>query len=57
MGTHHEQHTFEERATIMVMRNQHCSARHIARTVDRSGSTITRELKRFTAWQDRSALF
>lgn len=37
------------------MRNQQCSARHITRTLHRSASTITRELKRFTAWQDRPA--
>lgn len=55
MGMHYEQLTPEERATIMVMRNQQCSARHIARTLHRSASTITRELKRFTAWQDRPA--
>ena len=55
MGTHYEQLTPEERATIMVMRNQQCSARHIARTLHRSASTITRELKRFAAWQDRPA--
>lgn len=55
MGTHYEQLTPEERATIMVMRNQHCSARHIARTLHRSASTITRELKRFATWQDRPA--
>jgi len=55
MGTHYEQLTPEERATIMVMRNQQCSSRQIARTLHRSASTITRELKRFTAWQDRPA--
>ena len=55
MGTHYEQLTPEERATIMVMKNDGCSARHIARTLHRSASTITRELQRFTAWQDRPA--
>lgn len=55
MGTHYEQLTPEERATIMVMRNQQYSARHIARTLHRSASTITRELKRFATWQDRPA--
>jgi IS30 family transposase len=55
MGTHYEQLTPEERATIMVMLNQQCSARHIARTLHRSASTITRELKRFACWQDRPA--
>jgi transposase, IS30 family len=55
MGTHYEQLTPEERATIMLMTSQHCSARHIARTLHRSPSTITLEPKRFACWQDRSA--
>lgn len=55
MGLHYEHLTPEERATIMVMRNQRCSARHIARTLHSSASTITRELKQFASWQDRPA--
>ena len=55
MGKHYEQLTAEERATIMVMKNDGCSARHIARTLHRSPSTITRELQRFTCWLDRPA--
>lgn len=55
MGKHYEQLTPEERATIMLMTGQQCSARHIARTLHRSASTITRELKRFACWRDRSA--
>jgi IS30 family transposase len=54
MGTHYEQLTSEERATIMVMSQQQCSARHIARTLHRSASTITRELHRFSNWQGRA---
>ena len=55
MGMHYEQLTPEERATIMVMKKQECSARHVALTLLRSASTITRKLKRFTACQDRPA--
>ena len=53
MGTNFEQLTFEERATIMVMSQQQCSACHIARTLHRSASTITRELHRFSNLQSR----
>ena len=53
MGTHYEQPTSEERAAIMVMSQQQCSARYIARTLHRSASTITRELHRFSNWHSR----
>lgn len=53
MGTHYEQLTSEERAAIMVMSQQQCSARYIARTLHRSASTITRELHRFSNWHSR----
>ena len=36
----------EERAVIMIERNNHSSIRKIARTLNRSASTISRELKR-----------
>jgi IS30 family transposase len=55
MGTHYEQLTPEERATIMVMKANNSSARQIALTLRRAPSTITRELKRFAIWQDRPA--
>ena len=44
MGTHHEQLTPEERATIMLMTSQQWSARHIARTLHRSASTTRAKL-------------
>jgi IS30 family transposase len=55
MGKHYEQLTAEERAAIMMMKANHCSARKIALTLHRAPSTITRELKRFGAWPDRPA--
>ena len=36
----------EERAVIMIERNNHSSIRKIARTLNRSASTISRELQR-----------
>jgi IS30 family transposase len=56
MGLHYEHLTAEERATIMVMKRDDCSARHIARILHRSPSTISRELKRFDHWPDRPIL-
>jgi len=44
MGKHYEQLTAEERAAIMMMKTGNCSARHMARTLHRAPSTITREL-------------
>jgi transposase, IS30 family len=38
----------------MVMSQQQFSSRHIARTLYRSASTITRELHRFSNWQGRA---
>lgn len=55
MGKHYEQLTAEERAAIMMMKANNCSARKIALTLHRAPSTITRELKRFGAWPDRPA--
>jgi IS30 family transposase len=56
MGKHYEQLTAEERAAIMMMKASNCSARHMARTLHRSPSTITRELARFSAWPDRATV-
>jgi IS30 family transposase len=56
MAKHYEQLSPEERATIMVMNNQRCSARHIARSLHRAASTITRELQRFASWPARADL-
>ncbi len=53
MGKHYEQLTPEERAAIMMMKANNCSARKIALMLRRSPSTITRELNRFAAWPDR----
>jgi IS30 family transposase len=55
MGKHYEQLMPEERAAIMMMKAGDCSARHMARTLHRSPSTITRELARFAAWPDQPA--
>ena len=55
MGKHYEQLTAEERAAIMMMKAENCSARQIAVRLRRAPSTITRELKRFGAWPDRPA--
>jgi IS30 family transposase len=52
---HSELLTHDERVTIMVMRNYKCSARHIARTLYRTASTITHERKRFAFRPDRPA--
>lgn len=46
MGSHYEQLAAEERGVIMAMKAQGRSARAIARLLDRSPSTITRELAR-----------
>ena len=53
MGKHYEQLTAEERAAIMMMKADNCSARKIAQALRRAPSTITRELSRFAAWPDR----
>ena len=53
MGKHYEQLTAEERAAIMMMKANNCSARKIAQALRRSPSTITRELNRFAGWPDR----
>lgn len=53
MGKHYTQLTAEERAAIMLMRNEGFSMRHIACTLHRSPSTISRELKRNANWSDR----
>jgi len=55
MGKHYEQLTAEERAAIMMMKVNNCSARQISLTLRRAPSTITRELTRFAAWSDRPA--
>jgi transposase, IS30 family len=55
MGKHYEQLTAEERAAIMMMKANNCSARKIALALHRAPSTITCELKRFGAWPDRPA--
>ena len=46
MPKHYEHLKAEERGVIMAMKLQACSAREIARTLERSPSTITRELRR-----------
>ena len=55
MGKHYEQLTAEERAAIMMMKADNCSARQIAVRLRRAPSTITRELMRFGSWPDRPA--
>lgn len=55
MGTHYQHLSAEERATIMIMLQQGCSARSIARTLQRSPSTITREIRRALDWPQRAA--
>lgn len=56
MGKHYEQLTSQERAAIMLMKADNRSAREIATALRRAPSTITRELKRFAAWPDQTAL-
>ena len=46
MGTHYEQLSAEERATIMLMANEGKSLRAMARTLRRAPSTISRESRR-----------
>lgn len=46
MGTHYEQLSAEERATIMLMANEGKSLRAMARTLRRAPSTISREWRR-----------
>ena len=46
MGTHYEQLSAEERATIMVMAREGQSLRAMARTLHRAPSTISREWRR-----------
>ena len=48
MGTHYEQLSAEERATIMLMANEGKSLRAMARTLHRAPSTISREWRRHT---------
>ena len=55
MGTRYQHLSAEERATIMIMLQQGCSARGIARTLQRSPSTITREIRRALDWPQRAA--
>ena len=55
MGTHYQHLSAEERATIMILLQQGCSARGIARTLRRSPSTVTREIRRALDWPQRSA--
>ena len=55
MGTRYQHLSAEERATIMIMLQQGCSARSIARTLQRSPSTITREIRRALDWPQRAA--
>jgi transposase, IS30 family len=55
MGKHCEQLTAEERAAIMMMKANNCSARQISLALRRAPSTITRELTRYAAWPDRPA--
>jgi IS30 family transposase len=52
LGKHYEQVMEEERAAIMMIKANNCSARQIALTLRRAPSTITRELARFAAWPD-----
>ena len=56
MGTHYEQLTSEERATIMLMQQSRCSVRAMARTLHRAPSTISRELRRCVHWICRPAI-
>lgn len=56
MGKHYEQLSSEERATIMKMKADGCSARQIARVLLSAPSSITRELARFGICSDRPAL-
>ncbi len=46
MGSHYEQLSFEERCQIAELRRAGCSNRQIAAALDRSPSSIGRELKR-----------
>ncbi|MFN3612657.1 transposase, partial [Tepidimonas sp.] len=55
MGTRYQHLSAEERATIMILLQQGCSARSIARTLRRSPSTVTREIRRVHQWPQRSA--
>jgi IS30 family transposase len=53
MGKHYEELAAEERAAIMMMKANNCSARQIALTLRRAPSTIIRERARFAAWADQ----
>lgn len=46
MGTKYDQFTLEERCEIARLRANGCSIRQIAATLDRSASSVSRELKR-----------
>lgn len=48
MGTHYEQLSAEERATILLMTNAGQSLRAMVRTLHRAPSTISREWRRHT---------
>ena len=52
MGQIYNQLSIEERCEIARLRTSECPLRQIAATLDRSPSTITRELKRNTSKQD-----
>jgi transposase, IS30 family len=56
MGTRYGQLTLKSEPRSCYQTSQQCSARHIARTLHRSASTITRELKRFACWQIRPSV-
>jgi IS30 family transposase len=52
---HYEQLSAEERAVIMMMKSNNCSARQIALSLRHTTSTVTREVARFGDWADRPA--
>ena len=53
MDKKYEQLKAEERATVMLMRREGCSVRAVARTLQRAPSSISRELARHGAEEDR----
>ena len=55
MGRHYEQLSFEERCRIAELRSAGCSIQKIAAAVDRSPSSISRELRRNTDRGPRAA--
>jgi IS30 family transposase len=54
MGTHYEQLSAEERATMMLMAHEGKSLRAMARTLHRAPSTISREWRRHSPLADAS---